>query len=209
MKSISITLLFFAGAAFAQQWEFGGSAGGSFLPMRPVSSPAGSASAGFAPGFSAGAYVGQELNPRISGEVHYTFLQSNLKLSGNGTTATFGGNSHAIYYDVLFHSRHKESRAQWFAAVGGGMKLFRGTGTEQAYQPLSQYAYFTKTQKVEPMLTFGGGVKFQVSQHVTMRAEVRDYFTPFPKELITPAPGAKIGSWLNDIVPMVTVTYEK
>jgi len=209
MKSISVTLLFFAGAAFAQQWEFGGSAGASFLPMRPVTSPAGSASAGFQPGFAAGAYVGQQLNPRISGEIHYTYLQSNLKLSSGSTTATFAGNSHAIYYDVLFHTNRREGRAQFFAAVGGGMKLYRGTGAEQAFQPLSQFAYFTKTQKAEPMASFGGGVKFKVSPHLTMRAEVRDYLTPFPKELITPAPGAKIGSWLNDIVPMVTLTYEK
>jgi hypothetical protein len=210
MKSICATLLLFAGAAFAQQWEFGGSAGASFLPMLPVTAPAGSASAGFSPGVAGGVFVGQQLNPRISGEVHYTFLQSNLKLSSGSTNATFSGNSHAIYYDVLFHGRrHSESRAQWFAAVGGGMKLFRGTGAEQAFQPLSQYAYFTKTSKVEPMLTFGGGVKFQVAPHLTLRAEVRDYFTPFPKQLIAPAPGAKIGSWLNDIVPMVTVSYEK
>jgi hypothetical protein len=209
MKSISITLLLFAGAAFAQQWEFGGSAGASFLPTLPVSSPAGSANAGFQTGFAAGAYVGQSLNPRISGEIHYTFLQSNLKLSSAGTTTTFSGNSHAFYYDVVFHSHRRESRAQWFAAVGGGMKLFRGTGAEEAYQPLSQFAFFTKTQKVEPMVTFGGGVKFQVAPHLTMRAEVRDYMTPFPKELITPAPGARIGSWLNDIVPMITVSYEK
>jgi hypothetical protein len=209
MKSISLTLLFFAGTAFAQQWEFGGSAGASFLPMLPVSSPAGSASAGFQPGFAAGVYAGQPLNPRISGEVHYTFLQSNLKLSSGGTTATFSGNSHAVYYDVLFHTNRKESRAQYFAAVGGGMKLFRGTGAEQAFQPLSQFAYFTKTSKVEPMATFGGGVIFKLAPHMSLRAEVRDYLTPFPKELITPAPGAKIGSWLNDIVPMVTVSYEK
>jgi hypothetical protein len=209
MKSISLTLLFFAGAAFAQQWEFGGSAGASFLPALPVSSPAGSANAGFQTGVAAGVFVGQSLNPRISGEIHYTFLQSNLKLSSGGTTATFPGNSHAVYYDVLFHSRRSEARTQFFAAVGGGMKVFRGTGTEQAFQPLSQFAYFTKTHKVEPMATFGGGVSFKLSPHVSLRAEVRDYLTPFPKELITPAPGAKIGSFLNNIVPMVTISYEK
>jgi hypothetical protein len=209
MKSTFATLLFFAGAAFAQQWEFGGSAGASFLPMVSVNNPAGSASAGFSPGVAAGVYVGQSLNPRISGEIHYTFLQSNLKLSSGSTNATFSGNSHAVYYDVLFHSTRKESRAQWFAALGGGMKLYRGTGAEQAFQPLSQFPYFTKTSKVEPMASFGGGVKFRLSPHTTMRAEVRDYLTPFPKELITPAPGSKIGGWLNDIVPMVSVSYEK
>src|SRR5262249_25385507 len=105
MKSISVVLLFTAGAAFAQQWEFGGSAGASFLPMRPVESSAGSAQAGFQPGVAAGAYVGQSYNPHVSGEVHYTFLQSNLKLSSNGTNATFAGNSHAIYYDVILHTK--------------------------------------------------------------------------------------------------------
>jgi hypothetical protein len=59
------------------------------------------------------------------------------------------------------------------------------------------------------MATFGGGVNFKLSSHVSLRAEVRDYLTPFPKELITPAPGAKIGSFLNNIVPMVTISYEK
>lgn len=209
MRNLAVSLLLFAGAAFAQQWEFGGSAGASFLPLRPISSPAGSASAGFAPGVAAGAYVGQAYNRHISGEVHYTFMQSDLKLTSGGSSAAFSGNSHALYYDVIIHTNRKESRAQLFAAVGGGMKLFRATGAEQAYQPLSQFAFFTRTQKVEPMASFGGGVKFRLSPHVSMRAEVRDYLTPFPKELIMPAPGAKVGSFLNDIVPMVTVSYEK
>lgn len=209
MKTLAISILFFASAAFAQQWEFGGSAGGSFLPMLPVSSSAGSASAGFQPGFAAGAFVGQRYNDHISGEVRYTFFDNPMKLSSGGESTTFSANAHAIYYDVLFTTRRHESRAQFFGAVGGGMKIYRGTGTEQAYQPLSQFAYLTRTQKVEPMASFGGGVKFRLTPHVAMRAEVRDFLTPFPKELITPAPGAKIGSFLHDIVPMVSISYEQ
>jgi hypothetical protein len=210
MKTLAFSILISAAACFGQQWEFGGAAGGSFLPLLPVSSPAGSASAGFSPGFVAGAFLGQRLNDRISGEVRYTFFDNGLKLTGNGQTATFSGNAHAVYYDVLFKtSRRRESRAQFYLAVGGGMKIYRGTGTEQAYQPLSQFAFLTKTHKVEPMVDFGGGVKFQLAPHLSMRAEIRDYFTPFPKELITPAPGAKIGSFLHDIVPMVAISYEQ
>jgi hypothetical protein len=41
-------------------------------------------------------------------------------------------------------------------AVGGGRKLFRGTGQEQAYQQLMQYGYFTRTQMVGISYTFGG-----------------------------------------------------
>ena len=63
---------------------------------------------------------------------------------------------------MLLHTRATgESRTQFFVAMGGGMKIYRGTGTEEAYQPLSQFAYFTKTQKVEPMASFGAGVQFQ------------------------------------------------
>lgn len=209
MKTLGISILFFAATCFGQQWEFGGSAGGSFLPMLPISSTAGSASAGFQSGFVAGAFVGQRLNDRISGEVRYNYFDNGMKLSGNGSSTTFSANAHALYYDVLFKTNRRESRTQFFAAVGGGMKIFRGTGTEQAYQPLDQFAYLTKTQKVEPMVVFGGGLKFRLSPHLALRGEVRDFLTPFPKELITPAPGAKIGSFLHDIVPMVSISYEQ
>jgi hypothetical protein len=209
MKTLAFSILLFAVSGFAQQWEYGGTAGGSFLPKLSVSSPAGSANAGFGPGFSAGAFVGQSFNAHISGEVRYTFLQDNLQLSSGGTTASFAGNAHALYYDVLLHATRRESRAQVFAAVGGGMKIYRGTGTEEAYQPLSQFAFLTKTQAVKPMASIGGGVKFKLSPHLALRAEFRDFLTPFPKQLITPAPGAKIGSWLQDFVPMVSVSYEQ
>jgi hypothetical protein len=209
MKTLGISLLFFATACFGQQWEFGGNAGASFLPMLPVSSASGSATAGFQPGFVAGAFVGQRYNQHISGEVRYTFFDNAMKLASGGQSTTFSSNAHALYYDVLFSTRRHEGRTQFFAAVGGGMKIYRGTGTEQAYQPLSQFAFLTKTQKVEPMASFGGGVKFSLSPHVSMRAEFRDFLTPFPKELITPAPGAKIGSFLHDFVPMIAIGYEQ
>jgi len=210
MKKLAISILFLSAACFGQQWEFGGAAGASFLPLVSVTSSAGSANAGFRPGVVAGVFLGQRLNNHISGEVHYTFFDNGLKLTSNGQTATFSGNAHAVYYDLLFKTnRRGESRTQLFAAVGGGMKIYRGTGKEQAYQPLSQFAYLTKTQKVEPMADFGGGVKFALTTHVSLRAEVRDFFTPFPKKLITPAPGAKIGSYLHDIVPMIGLSYEQ
>lgn len=211
MKSLRLSLLFAAAAAaaFAQQWEIGGVAGGSFLPGVTASGPAGSATAGFKTGFTAGAFVGQNLYRHLSGEIRYNFMQSDLQLKSGGTTATFSGNTHAVYYDLRFHSNRRESRAEWYGAVGGGMKVFRGTGTEAAYQPLSQFAYLTKTQTVKPMLSAGAGVKFRLSPHMNLRTEIRDFFTPFPKELITPAPGVKIGRFLHDITPMVGISYEQ
>jgi hypothetical protein len=210
MKTLRNSLLFLSAAAgaFAQQWEIGGNVGGSFLPGVTVSGPMGSATTGFQSGISGGVWLGQTISRRIGGEVRYNFMQSNLKLASGGTNATFSGNSHAIYYDVLIRSSRKESRAQLFAAIGGGMKIFRGTGKEAAFQPLSQFAYLTKTQQVKPMLSFGGGVKFKLAQHMSMRLEVRDFLTPFPKDVITPAPGAKVGRLLHNIVPMFGISYD-
>jgi hypothetical protein len=87
------------------------------------------------------------------------------------------------------------------------MKLFRGTGAPEAYQPLSQIGYFTKTQAIKPMVSVGGGLTFQLAPRIFLRAEVRDFITAFPTQLITPAPGMKFGSLLNDIVPLVGITY--
>src|SRR5579872_833229 len=206
MKKLGVSFIFLAGACLAQQWEFGALAGGSFLNDVNVTGPSGSAKAGFQPGVVLGAYLGQRMGAHFDGQVRYEFMQSNLQLSSGGSTANFGGQAHAIHYDVIWHTK-SEGSVQFFAAVGGGMKIFQGTGTEAAYQPLSQFGYFTKTHVVKPMASVGGGLTFRLSQHVFLRTEVRDFITPFPTQLITPAPNTKYGSLLNDLVPMVGVEY--
>jgi hypothetical protein len=194
-----------AGAAFAQQWEFGVVGGGSFLNHVNVSG--GSATAGFEPGFVAGAYLGQNMGRHYGGEIRYEFMQSNLQLKSGGQSATFSGQAHALHYDFLIHTDNKEAKVVAFAAVGGGMKFWQGTGTEAAYQNLSQYGYFTKTHQLKPMISVGGGVMFNASQRVHVRVEVRDFISAFPQDIITPPPGVKYGAVLNQIVPMVGVDY--
>ena len=210
MKTIQLFVLLAAAgtASFAQQWEFGGGAGAGFLPGVGVTSSVGSATAGFQTGFAAGAFLGQNLYRHISGELHYGFMQTNLRLQSGGTEATFSGVSHVVHYDLVLHTNRKGSRTQYFAAFGGGLKVFRGTGKEAAYQPLSQYGYFTKTQALKPMGDFGVGMRYALTPKVFLRTEFRDYITVFPTELITPAPGTRYGNLLHDFVPMVTISYE-
>ncbi|MBZ5586781.1 MAG: hypothetical protein LAQ30_32260 [Acidobacteriia bacterium] len=208
MKSLFVILIAAAPACFAQQWEFGAGAGGSFLTGAPVTASAGSATAGFKPGAAFGVFFGQDLYRRVSGEIRYGFIMSDLRLQGGGQEATFAGQSHVLHYDILLHTIRGDNRKEFFAAFGGGMKIFRGTGKETAYQPLMQYALLTKSQAVEPMVSVGGGVKFAIAPRVSLRLEVRDYITPFPKDVIAPAAGAKIGgTLLHDIVPMVTLSF--
>jgi hypothetical protein len=208
MTRIIVTAVAAVTASFAQQWEFGGMGGGSFLNHVGVTAPAGSATAGFQAGAAFAGYVGYNSYKHIGGEIRYTFLQSNLRLSSGGQVATFSGNSHAIGYDVVFHTNNREAKAQLFATVGGGLKVFRGTGREAAFQPLSTYGYFTRTQALKPMASVGGGAKVRLTDRVFLRAEIRDFITAFPKDIIAPPPGVKYGTLLHDIVPMVGIGIE-
>src|SRR5262249_47369423 len=148
-------------------------------------------------------FVGQNLYKHLSGELHYTYLQSNQKLTSGGTEVTFAGQSHAIHYDLVLHTSSRRSRVQAFVAAGGGMRVFRGTGKEAAYQPLNQFALLSRTQVLKPMASVGGGLKFSVTRNVWLRTEFPDYIPAFPKDLIAPAPGAKVSGLLHDFIPMV------
>jgi hypothetical protein len=210
MRTISIGVLLLAGSAVcaqAQQWEFGGMGGGAFLNNVSVTAPAGSGNAGFKAGAVAGVFLGQNITNHIGGEIRYELFQSDLKLSSGGTSATFSGQAHAIHYDLLIHTNPKNSKTEFFAAVGGGMKLFRGTGTEMAKQPLFQYGYFTKTQQVKPLVDFGAGVRVALSKRVFLRLEVIDFITGFPTQVLMPPAGVKYGGILQSIVPMAGLSY--
>jgi hypothetical protein len=211
MKTLGFALLLAAAAAInspAQQWEIGAVGGGSFLNTASVSSPLGAATAGFQNGFVGGVFFGQNLYPHLTGEVRYEFFQTDLKVSAGGTTATFGGMAHAVHYDLLLHTQRKDAPAQFFAAFGGGMKIFQGTGTEAAFQPNYQYGLLTRTHQVEPMISVGGGFTFRLSPRLYLRTEVRDFITPFPKSVIAPpSSNVKYASILNDLVPMVGIDY--
>lgn len=205
-KSTFIMLAAAAGC-LAQQWEFGGGAGAGFLNTVSVTSPLAAATAGFQTGYGFGGYFGQNLYSHMSGELHYSYLQSDLKLASGGNTVTFDGVSHVVNYDFLLHTT-RPSRTQFFVAVGGGLKIFDGTGTEEAYQPMSQFGYFTKTRTLKPMGDFGAGIRYTLSPRLSLRVEFRDFITPFPTQVLTPAPGSKFGNLLNDIVPMVSLAYQ-
>jgi hypothetical protein len=208
MRTVTLSVLLVAAAGFgwAQQWEFGGAAGAGFLSHVGVSSALGSATAGFKTGPTLGAFVGQNLNAHLSGELHYDFMQNNLHLSSGGSDATFSGQAHLFHYDFVYHT-HRRGKKEFFLAAGGGMKVFVGTGAEQAYQPLSQFGYFTKTHALKPMVTVGAGVRYAVGDNLYLRMEIRDYLTGFPTSIIAPAPGTTYGSILNDFVPSVGISF--
>jgi len=193
-------------SAFAQSFEVGLIGGGAFHIDRPVTGSS-AGNAGFKPGMTMGGFLAHNTAGRWGGEARYQFQKTDLRTSAGGQSASFGGQAHLAHYDVLLYSNSREDSVRPFVAFGGGLKGYRGTGIERAIQPLSNVAILSHVQQWQPMISFGAGVKWRVGNRLMMRAEVRDFVTPFPKDLIVPSPGNKIGGWIHDISPLFGISY--
>jgi hypothetical protein len=193
--------------ASAQRWEFGGGVGGGFYTSEDVTSPTGSASAKIQTNIAGSVWLSNNGSGHWGGEARYDYQRGDLQLSQGGSQASFGAETHAIHYDVRYHFAPAESPIRPFVAAGGGVKIYRGTGTEVAFQPLSNIALLTKAQDLTALVSVGGGIKVRLGSHLMLRAEVHDFLTPFPNKVITPNVGAKVGGWLQDIVPMIGISY--
>ena len=191
---------------FGQQWEFGGSAGYGLPRNINVTSGTLSGKTGFDRGVAFGAVFGNEINDIVGGEARYTYRMGDLKVSSGSTKATMGAEAHAIHYDVLVHAAGKESPVRPFLALGGGVKFYRGTGREQAFQPLTNLVILTHTSEAQPLISAGGGVKFSVSRRALLRFDFRDYMTPLPTNLFATPPNTRLSGWVHDFVFLVGVS---
>jgi hypothetical protein len=206
LRTIIVFSAALAPAALAQTWEVGGGVGGGFYTSETVNSPGGSASATIKTALNGSVWLGNVWKNNWSGELRYDYGMGSLGLSSGGTSASMSARSQQFHYDLMWHVTPSESRIRPYVAVGAGVKLYQGTGAQVAYQPLSGVALLTQQQDLTPLVSAGGGVKVQLSQHVQLRFDVHDYLTPFPKNVITPN-GGKVGGWLQEIVPMVGISY--
>jgi hypothetical protein len=191
----------------AQRWEVGGAVGGGFYTSQDVTAPGGTAAAKIQSNISGSAWIGNSGANRWGGELRYDYQRGDLLLNQGPTQASFGASSYALHYDVLWHFAPTEARVRPFVGGGAGIKVYQGTGSEVAFQPLSKFALLTKTQDLAPVVSIAAGVKVALSSHLQVRVEVHDFLSPFPKKVIVPAQGASVGGWLQDIVPMVGLAY--
>ena len=193
--------------AFAQKWEVGAGVGGAFYNSQTITNPIGNAEASRAAGLAFSAWLGNNSGSFLGGELRYDYENGDLKLSSGGTKVNFASSSNAIHYDFLLHLGSREATVRPFVAAGAGVKLFTGSGKESAFQPLSNIGLLTKTSQLKPLVSIGGGVKIKVASNVQLRAEIHDYLTPFPTDVIAPAQGSKVGGWLNDFVAMAGLSF--
>ncbi|MBI3698444.1 MAG: outer membrane beta-barrel protein [Acidobacteria bacterium] len=192
--------------AQAQNVEVGGMALATAYRNAGVKAGPSVGNVGFQPGPSFGGFLGQNMGNHFGGEIRYLYAQNDLKLSSGGAQTTFAGRSHIINYDLMIYAAPRRARVRPYAAGGGGLKFYQGTGAEQAFQPLSNLALLTKTNETLPTVDFGGGVKFYLSHRTAIRVEFRDYITKVPK-VFAASPGARISGVLHQWVPAFGISW--
>lgn len=205
LRAVAAVLLGAGAACLAQDWEVAGVAGGGAFRNLEMANRYGRATVGMTPGALLGASLIQHYYRYVSGEIRWTFQRSDLKVASGGETVKFRASAHAIHYDWLFHTQPRKAWVRPFLAAGAGFRQFRGTGVERAYQPLSQFALLTRTREWKPLLSLGGGVRLRLQGRIWLAAEVRDYLSPFPTQVIAPVGGASLERWLHDIVPSLAL----
>lgn len=188
--------------AMAQKWEFGAGGGASFYTNKDIVNRTGTAETGFSPGYTATVWLGQDSYKHLGGEIRYHFEKNDLKLAAGGTKVNFSAHAHTVGYNVLIHTQPKTAKVRPYVLVGGGVKIFRGTGAPRASQPLSQFAALTNTDQTKPYVQFGAGIKVNMGEHLYIRAELTDQLSPFPNEVIYPAAGGSLSGWVHNILPV-------
>lgn len=206
-RMLVVCLTALAPAMMAQRWEVGGGAGGGFYTSQDVSLASSSVSTKIDTNVAGSAWLANNSANKWGGELRFDYQLGDLALNGAGSSATFAARSYGMHYDILWHFTPNGSKIRPFVALGAGIKVYQGTGAEVAYQPLNQYALLTKAQDLVPLVSGGAGVKVQLASRVQLRLELHDYATPFPKQVIAPNTGAKVGGWLMDFVPSVGISY--
>jgi hypothetical protein len=204
--AIGLVCLTFSGSA-QEHWELGVAGGYGFYKNVTATNATGEASAGFKPGYAFGVIAGNETNTWFGGEARYTYRQNDARVKSGSTEARFDAESHVLHYDFMFHLARRPARVRPFLAVGGGVKIYRGTGRETAFQPLSNFVALTRATHLVPVVSAGGGVKVRLTELMTFRVEARDLASPIPNDVLAAVPGARVSGWLHDIMPMVGLTF--
>jgi hypothetical protein len=206
MKTIWMALL--APALFAQSSNYFGVLGGGGVTLpASLTNGVGTVKAGFSPSAAAGILLAQEISSRTGGEVRYDFMLQNPRVTAGGASAGFRGQSHALHYDLMWHTGRRGARVRPYLLAGGGLKYYRGTGAETAYRPLMETAWLTRGAQWKPLAVAGVGIKIALSQRVVLRFEVTDQATPLPEAIITPAPGTSVSGWVHALLPAVTLAW--
>ena len=189
--------------ARAEEWEIGGAVGWAFTKDQNITRANTTAKVGSERAAAISFFVSHREHRRLGGDFYYTQRMGDLKLDSGGTAVRFDSTSHLVHYDLTYHPFRADARIDPYFGAGGGVRVFRGTGRETAFQGLNQIAVISRTQEILPLLSVAAGVRMKLSKHSAIRFEFRDNITPFPGKVIAVNPQANAPKWWHDFTPQV------
>jgi hypothetical protein len=199
-----ILLLFVCSSCcFAQQqWELGFEGGYGFYRNASVIAPASKATAGIRNRFALCAVLGHDMYRWLGGEFRYTYQDGDPFLKSDGVTTSIDGHSNAYTYNLLVYARRHEAAVRPYVIGGIGARQFVVTGPAPVSQPLASIAVLTTHDQFTFTAAAGAGVKSRIQRHILVRFDFIDYISPFPKNLIVPAPAATPRGILHQFTPL-------
>ena len=204
---VAVLFTFSVLSCLAQDGEIGIAAGYGEYRNGSVLSADGTAKAGFMNRFVVSAVITEDQYDHLSGEFRYLYQDGDPFIRAQGIETRLQGQSHAFSYDVLVHFKPLDSKIRPYVTAGVGAKLYIVRGPPNPNQPLSDIATLTTANDMKLLVVGGAGVKMRLQRHTTVRVDVLDYITPFPKTQIKPAPLATPRGIFHQFTPMVGVSY--
>jgi hypothetical protein len=189
---------------FAQESQVGIAAGFGLYNDAMVTSSSGSVQAGFSPRLVTSAVVGHRFPNHFALEGRYTFQDGNSELRSGVVQTTLDADAHSVLGELLWYPTSISRRWRPFLAAGTGLKVYQATEAPTNRPPLS-FGTLGNVSQTKPLITFGGGIQYVLLSGWALRADVRDYGTPFPNHVFN-LPSDRAG-WVHDFVPTIGVSH--
>ena len=191
----------------AQEWELGGTGGYGWSTNPSIVHPTGSIQPGFAPKGSIGVVFGNNMYEHMEGEFRYMFQFGDPQLQSQGIRVSAPGYTNTITYELLFHATNREAKVRPFVAAGAGIRVYTGGGDSSLGNPPLNSALLRQGTQVEPAISVGMGLKYQIHKHAILRVDFRTYMTPFPDQIFKPAGASTVNGWVFSFVPLGGISF--
>jgi opacity protein-like surface antigen/outer membrane protein OmpA-like peptidoglycan-associated protein len=120
------------------------------------------------------------LGSLLSLETGFSYGSNDVKLRPevgfSNTLTVFGSHTYQWVVNPMLYFTSGEHRMRPFVTIGPSVMWFRPESSDLRGSVGSTNYSYALSGKTEPALTYGGGVKFQVTDHVGVRLEVRGFW---------------------------------
>ncbi len=149
-------------------------------------------------GYLLGARITQNLGQKFGAELEYSFADQPLdfiNLRPSLPTLGVRHNIHSIIYSVLVYPFERSKRLRPYGTVGGGTSLYY-VGKDSKNKAAANGIVLKDCWKFA--FSFGGGVKYLITNKIGVRVDVRDQITGVPNyglpDTSPVLPGGEIGA---------------